>query len=132
MKIIGYARVSTEEQKKSGFGIQRQIEQITSYAKQLDTKVYEMFIDEGRSGKLPINKRPGLLHALLALHEKDTVLIVESRDRLARSTIVAEEIDEMIKKYGSRVICTDENTDNYKNLKRKVLHALLDNEELLK
>ena len=121
-KIVGYARVSCPNQAKSGLGIKRQIDTIIVCARKLDAKDFTVFSDEGLSGGLPIDKRPALIKALSEL-EKDSILIVESRDRLSRSIIIAEEINEIIEKKGASIICTDEYTDAYYDLRVNIHNA---------
>ena len=85
--MIGYLRVSTEEQATSGLGLEAQRDTIARYAEQhgWDVVWYE---DAGYSGK--DDKRPALQEALTRLHAKPSKrdvdgLLVAKLDRLSRS-----------------------------------------------
>ena len=54
MKIIKtgiYIRVSTEEQARSGFSVRAQTEKLVSYSQVRGWEIYDIYIDEGISGK---------------------------------------------------------------------------------
>lgn len=57
MVVIGYVRVSTDEQKESGLGLEAQKISILDYAKRLGLQVIKIFQDDGLSGSLPMHKR---------------------------------------------------------------------------
>lgn len=88
MKIIGYLRVSTDQQADSGLGLEAQIKSIKDYAKKSGYEIDQIFRDEGISGSAPIEERPGLMDALNAV-EKGDILLVAKRDRLARGDQMA-------------------------------------------
>jgi len=84
MRVVGYVRVSTEEQAKSGLGIEAQIEKIRSYCKLYDLDLVDIVVDEGYSGK-SLN-RPGLQRVLKK--PEDSIadgIVVAKLDRLTRS-----------------------------------------------
>lgn len=103
MKMIGYLRVSTDQQVDSGLGLEAQKASIAEYAKKMDIADYELFGDEGLSGALALNKRPGMLDAIGAL-TKGSVLVVAKRDRLGRDPMVLAMIESAIKRKGARII----------------------------
>lgn len=83
--MIGYLRVSTEEQASSGLGLEAQRDTITPYAEQHDWDVI-WYADEGISGKSL--DRPQLQAALERLRPKKrdvAGLVVAKLDRLSRS-----------------------------------------------
>jgi DNA invertase Pin-like site-specific DNA recombinase len=88
MRVIGYTRVSTEEQALSGLGLEAQ-EQIIRAECALERRgwqLVELIADEGESGKTL--ERPGLQRALhLIATGKADVLLVTKLDRLSRSVI---------------------------------------------
>lgn len=51
MKVVGYARVSTEEQTKDGFSLEAQKERIYAFAHSQGWDLLDFYIDEGYSGK---------------------------------------------------------------------------------
>ena len=67
MKIIGYIRVSTDQQAESGLGLEAQRKAIEAYAKNLGHPITEFYSDEGICGALSLDKRPGILNAISAL-----------------------------------------------------------------
>lgn len=97
MATIGYARVSTDQQTDSGLGMAAQL---TAIEKAAGGPVM-VYTDEGYSGSNP--NRPGLLGALEALGEGDT-LVVAKRDRLARDMMLACWIAKEVKRKGARVV----------------------------
>ncbi|MGH3725013.1 MAG: recombinase family protein [Mycobacterium sp.] len=92
-RLVGYLRVSTIEQKAHGFGLDVQRKAIRDAAKALDARVVQWCTDEGLSGALPAEKRPGLECALSAIDEGIADgLIVRDLDRLAREVTVQEAV----------------------------------------
>ena len=51
MKVIGYIRVSTEEQAADGVSLATQREKLQGYAKLYDLELVEIIEDAGQSGK---------------------------------------------------------------------------------
>ncbi|PZF33705.1 recombinase RecB [Curtobacterium sp. MCPF17_051] len=89
MHVIGYVRVSTEEQERSGLGVEAQVEAIHAEASRRGWTV-EVVADLGRSGKA-VN--PELRRALDLLRTGQAeALVVAKIDRLARSVLHASEI----------------------------------------
>lgn len=112
MKIIGYLRVSTDQQVESGLGLEAQAKAIEDYAKRFDVYNYEIFRDEGLSGSLALDKRPGILEAIAAL-KKGSFLVVAKRDRIGRDPMVVAMIESAVKRKGARIIsAAGEGTDN--------------------
>ena len=84
MKAIGYVRVSTEEQAKSGLGLEAQIAKIKAYAELFDIELTEIIADEGISGKTL--DREGLQRAIKILKDKKAEgMVIAKLDRLTRN-----------------------------------------------
>lgn len=84
-RVIGYIRVSTDEQADSGLGLAAQRESIKAEAQRRGWTV-EWFTDEGYSAKNM--ERPGIQSALAALEDGGPgVLVVAKLDRLSRSLV---------------------------------------------
>ena len=83
MRIFAYLRVSSEEQVKSGLGLEAQLKACREFATKQGLELSDVFKDEGLSGALPMEKREGLMLAISSLNKGD-VLVVAKRDRLSR------------------------------------------------
>lgn len=103
MRIVGYIRVSTDYQVTTQIGLDFQEQAIHEYAKKNNIETVVVHRDEGISGALGIARRPGLLRALNEL-TKDSILVVDKRDRLARDIMVMAMIESMVSKKKSRII----------------------------
>jgi DNA invertase Pin-like site-specific DNA recombinase len=84
MQVIGYTRVSTEEQARSGYGLAAQFDAIAAEAKRRGWQVE--WIEDAHSAKS--TKRPGLAYARERLKAGQAEGLVVSRlDRLSRSML---------------------------------------------
>jgi site-specific DNA recombinase len=86
METAIYARVSTEEQAQEGFSIRAQQQKLKEYANVKDWSVYDIYLDEGISGK-NITERPAISRMITDIktgHIKN--VLVFKIDRLTRST----------------------------------------------
>jgi site-specific DNA recombinase len=83
MKAILYARVSTDEQARSGFSLAQQLEALREYAAREGYEVLEEVSDPGQSGASL--ERPGMdrVRDLVAAGGVSVVL-AQDRDRFAR------------------------------------------------
>lgn len=112
MKIIGYIRVSTEQQVESGLGLEAQSNAIREWAKKGNYEISEMYRDEGLSGTLALDKRPGMLQSISAL-TRNAIIVVAKRDRLGRDPMVLAMIESAVKRKGARIVSVaGEGTDN--------------------
>jgi site-specific DNA recombinase len=84
MKVIGYIRVSTEEQATNGQSLDAQRAKLEAYAALYDLELVEIIADAGVSAK-SLN-RPGLQDALTKLRRGAADgLVIAKLDRLTRS-----------------------------------------------
>ena len=84
---IGYARVSTGLQAKYGLSLSVQQSKIQHYCLRHGLELVEIVVDEGESGRLPMEKRKkGKRVDRLAREGKVDHVVVASLSRLARST----------------------------------------------
>jgi len=82
-----YGRVSTREQAEAGHGLAAQRKRAETYCGLMGIAPTEWIADQGRTGSLAPDKRPGLARALAMLAAGDAdALVVPALDRLARST----------------------------------------------
>ena len=92
-----YVRVSTEDQAASGYGLDVQRERCAAMAVVKSWRVVAVFADEGLSGTLPVEDRPGLaaLMAAAGAGEIDAVIVL-ALDRLGRKTgLVLDVVDQL-------------------------------------
>src|SRR3954454_7060636 len=82
-RTILYARVSTEEQARSGYSLAQQIEALRAYATREGYEILEEVTDPGQSGASL--ERPGMdqVRDLVAAGDVSVVL-AQDRDRFAR------------------------------------------------
>src|SRR5881397_268658 len=86
LKVIGYVRVSTEEQAANGGGLAAQERAIRAECERREWELVELVEDAGASGK--DLKRPGIVTALAKLTDGDaSALVVAKLDRLSRSML---------------------------------------------
>ena len=84
VKVVGYVRVSTEEQAEGGVSLDAQRDKIEAYAKLYDCELVEVIEDAGVSAKTL--QRPGLRKALRLLRLKSADgLLIAKLDRLTRN-----------------------------------------------
>jgi DNA invertase Pin-like site-specific DNA recombinase len=108
---VAYLRVSTEDQQ---LGPEAQRRAIEAWAQRSATTVLEWHLDQGRSGALSVDQRPGLLAALAAVAARRAgVLVVARRDRLARDVVTAALTERVAARSGARVLsAAGEGTDS--------------------
>jgi DNA invertase Pin-like site-specific DNA recombinase len=110
-RAVGYCRVSTDQQRESGLGLDAQRAAIEQTAARLQLHLADVYTDAGLSGSLNVDERPALADALNALHRGD-VLIVAKRDRIARDAFVSVLIEREAAKKGARIVsAAGEGTD---------------------
>lgn len=87
LTVIGYARVSSQEQAAEGISLQAQRAKIESWAEAMDASLVEVIEDPAVSGSRPLAQRPGgnRIAALLDQRHPGVDAVVISRlDRLGR------------------------------------------------
>ncbi len=86
MRVLGYVRVSTDEQSNSGAGLQAQRAAIVAECRRRGWQLVEVIEDAGYSAK--DMKRPGVQEALRMLEAREaSALVVAKLDRLSRSML---------------------------------------------
>jgi len=104
-KVVGYVRVSTDEQ---ALGPDAQREAIEAWCRAHDARLCAVHEDLGISGATPVERRAGLNLAFDALGEHGAgVLLVAKRDRLARDVEVGAVAERMAERLGARVLSAD-------------------------
>ena len=108
MNVVGYVRVSTQEQAESRLGLEAQRAAITAWAagRGLEVTIYE---DAGITGT-SMAKRPALEQALCAAKD-GAVMVAYSLSRFARSTRDMLIIAERLKRQGADMVSRTESID---------------------
>lgn len=109
-KVIGYCRVSTEDQVRHGVSLDAQKAKIAAWAEANDAELLAVHVDEGISGHRTAN-RPGLQAALVDACREKAALVVLSLSRLARNTKEALELSERLDKCGADLVSLTEKID---------------------
>lgn len=112
MKVIGYCRVSSQEQASEGLSLQMQEEKIRAYCGLHDIELLEVVVDAGISGK-DISGRPGLTKALdMIMGGHADGLVSWKLDRCFRSTLDAVTIEKQFSDAKKTMIFISESLDN--------------------
>jgi len=107
LKIFGYCRVSTANQKEEGT-IDIQLDALKAYAEDKGLELVEIFSDDGVSGGL--EERPALAEMFTALETRldITGVLIFKLDRLARDLYIQEHLIKQLEKLGKQIISTKE------------------------
>ena len=108
-QAVGYIRVSTVEQANEGVSLEAQQARIETWGAANGYELAALFVDRGLSGKRMDNRKE--LHKALAALKKDSVLVVYSLSRLARSTRDALALCELIGKKKANLVSLSESLD---------------------
>jgi DNA invertase Pin-like site-specific DNA recombinase len=102
MRAVAYLRASTEEQERSGLGLQAQRAAVASACEQRGWAIVGVEQDIASGGK---RDRPGLGRALQAVEEGAANVVVVSRlDRLGRSVA---HVAAILEQYGAAIVALD-------------------------
>ncbi|MGH2717348.1 MAG: recombinase family protein [Actinomycetota bacterium] len=97
--VLGYVRVSTEDQADSGAGLAAQRVMIEAECRRTGWQLTEVVSDSAVSGGVPFADREGGRRILQALRRREASgLVVAKLDRLTRSTGDAESILDLFKR----------------------------------
>jgi DNA invertase Pin-like site-specific DNA recombinase len=110
-RVIGYLRVSTEEQVQSGAGLEAQKGQLQQEAERRGWELVDLAIEDAATGKT-MRRRVALEGALRRLRAKEAdALVVSKLDRLARSLKDFVELTSRAQREGWVLICLDIDLD---------------------
>lgn len=106
--VVGYLRVSTEEQAVSGLGLEAQRATIEARAKDEGWTVVEWFTDEDVSGTVAPLERPGLSAALDAVADgKASRLVASHLTRVGRDAARVLDLDTLAAAEGWGLVMCD-------------------------
>ena len=111
-RLIGYTRVSTEEQSSNGVSLDAQAERISAYCTAQGFELLRVEVDAGLSGSIRPERRPGLARALASVRDGEAVGVVALKlDRLSRNTKDVLNLAEEFNNRGWRLISVSESLD---------------------
>lgn len=123
MKVIGYARVSTDEQASEGVSMDAQKARIEAYCVAKDWDLLGVEVDPGISAK--DMKRPGLQAVLEAVRSGQvTAIVIYKLDRLTRSVLDLNRIVELLDKHDVALVSMQESLDATTPTGRLMLNLL--------
>lgn len=107
MKVVGYTRVSTQEQAKDGWTLAQQRKDIEAECARRGWELVAVIEDAGYTGRN--DNRPGLQHVLgmLASRGGPKAVVVARLDRLARSLVHLAHWIELSSKQGWSMVALD-------------------------
>jgi DNA invertase Pin-like site-specific DNA recombinase len=112
VRLVGYARVSTEEQARDGVSMEAQRERLKAYCLAHGARLVRVEKDNSTSGKVHPTKRPGMDRALKAIHSGRADGIVALKlDRLSRSTRDILDLADDANRHGWRLVSVSESLD---------------------
>jgi DNA invertase Pin-like site-specific DNA recombinase len=121
--VIGYVRVSTDEQAVSGLGLADQKAVIAGEAERRGWDSVTYLADEGYSAKTL--GRPAIAEALDLLHRGEaSVLVVSKLDRLSRSLLDFASLLERANREGWQLVVLDLNVDTTTASGQLVAHVM--------
>jgi DNA invertase Pin-like site-specific DNA recombinase len=121
-RLIGYRRVSTQMQGKSGLGLEAQEHAIASYCAMVKGQLLQTYTEVETGKKDTIENRPQLMNALSHARRTRATLVIAKLDRLSRSVYVTATL------HRSNVdfVCCDNPTAN--RLTIQILAAVAEDE----
>lgn len=108
--MIGYVRVSTEQQASEGISLEAQRARIVAWCDLNEFRLAGIYVDAGMSGKRADN-RPELQTAIEAVVRCRGILLVYSLSRLARSTKDTLSISDRLDKADADLVSLSEKID---------------------
>jgi site-specific DNA recombinase len=110
-RAILYARVSTDEQARSGYSLRQQLERLRKYAAEEGYEVLEEVTDAGYSGTSL--QRPGMDRVRDLVQESDVcVVLAQDRDRFAREPAYVYLLREEFAEYGCKLRSLNDRGDD--------------------
>jgi DNA invertase Pin-like site-specific DNA recombinase len=123
MQVLGYVRVSTDEQSDSGAGLEAQRRAIAAECKRRGWQLVDVIEDAGFSAK--DLKRPGIKTALEVLEAGDAKALVAAKlDRLSRSMIDFTALMVTATKQGWALVALDCSVDTSTPAGEAMAHVL--------
>jgi len=121
--IIGYVRVSTEEQATEGYSLEAQQEKLRLYAQLQGWSNVEMFVESGESAKDMYRPQ---IKKLLSLIKKNKVKVVMTIavDRLSRNLLDMLQFVDLCERHETSYVCTSLGFSTATPIGRMILQIL--------
>lgn len=120
--VIGYIRVSSQEQKEQGISLKAQKEKILQWSALHEYQVLNIFSDEGVSGTK--SKRPGLQKALDLACENRAIFVVYFLSRFSRSITDTLKFTSQLQKAGAELVSISEQIDTISAAGKMIFRVL--------
>jgi site-specific DNA recombinase len=125
-KIVGYCRVSTNNQKEEGT-IELQEKSIKKYTEKNNCELVKIFKDNGVSGGSELENRPGLAELFSYVEENKEVegVLIFKLDRLARDLYIQEHLIKKLEGLNKKLISIKEPNLDSKDPMRKAFRQFM-------
>ena len=109
LKLFGYCRVSTDNQREEGTVVLQETA-LAEFCRIHGYELVKVFKDEGVSGAKELANRPGLADLFDSLEEDGSVdgVLIYKLDRLARDLYIQEHLIRKLAQMGRRILSTKE------------------------
>lgn len=123
-KVVGYCRVSTDQQADQGISLDAQRQQIVNYCNRNDLDLIDVVVDGGQSGK--DLDRPGFKKVIHLLESGRAYgLVIAKLDRLSRSIIdICKLVDQYFSNQRYALLSANENIDTKSSTGRLHLYLI--------
>jgi site-specific DNA recombinase len=125
-KVVGYCRVSTENQKEEGT-IEIQEKALKGYVDKSDYELVRIFKDEGISGSSELENRPGLAELFNFIETERDIkgVLIFKLDRLARDLYIQEHLIKKLELLNKELISIKEPDLSSKDPMRKAFRQFM-------
>ena len=125
-KIVGYCRVSTNNQKEEGT-IELQEKSIKKYTEKNNCELVKIFKDDGVSGGSELENRPGLAELFSYAEDNKEVegVLIFKLDRLARDLYIQEHLIKKLEGLNKKLISIKEPNLDSKDPMRKAFRQFM-------
>ena len=126
IRLVGYCRVSTENQKEEGT-IEIQEKALKRYVKEKDFELIKIFKDEGISGSSELENRPGLAELFNFIEDNKGIegVLIFKLDRLARDLYIQEHLIKKLELLNIELISMKEPDLSSKDPMRKAFRQFM-------
>lgn len=123
-RVVGYCRVSTDQQADHGVSLEAQKHQIVGYCNRNDLDLIDVIVDGGQSGK--DLDRPGFKRVIEMMESGQVYgLVISKLDRLSRSIIdICKLVDEYFSNQKYALLSVNENIDTKSSTGRLHLYLI--------